>query len=445
MSSLSGLDPITLANSLVSAERAGMDSLLGSQQRKFSSQLTAVNSLSKQLSAFQSLLGELTAGSGLLSNSANLSTAGIAKITAASTAASGQYSLFVEQLAQAHQLALAFDGESWQPPGDGLLSLSLGDQAMSLDLASLAPGSSLTDLRDAINQATDNPGIQASLVRSNGQMQLLLTSQQTGAANRIDLALNGGTPGVAQDQLQAAIAGQRELSAARDALVRLGESNPLSLTSASNRLEGLVDGLTLELTRAQAAGEPPLRVSVGQDSEAIQARVQKFIDDYNELVGQVGNLTSSDKGGALKSDAATRSLMSQLRQPLSQPSGGLTLGQLGIKTDRYGKLSLDNAKLSSTLASQPALLAQGLVGEGGVLARMQQVLEPYLERNGLLGQRSQSLQASLDRVAARQEALDLQMASTYQRYLAQFTQMQSLVSQMEQTSNLFTNYSSGNE
>lgn len=438
-SGITSMDPTTLAQTMVSAERTGMDTLLAGQKTRYQSQLDAVNKLKTQLSTFQTALQGLTTNTALQARSVKTSIDGIASVTAAGSAAAGTYSLFVQQLAQAQQLSFDFSSETWTPPGDGTLKISMNGEDMNLDLSTLPAGGDLRSLRDAINKASDNPGVQAALVRTGGQVKLLLTSSKTGAANQITLSVSGGSAGAAMTELQAAIGTRAELSAAQDATVQFGGSNPITISSASNTLDNVIDGLTINLTKAQAAGDQPLQVTIGQDNDAIKKALQSFVDAYNTLVDGVGKLTSSakDSAGALAGDSTTRSLMSQLRGALSSLPGGVTLSQLGLKTDRYGKLSIDDKGLEKTLANNPDTIKTALQDKGGVFDTMLNTLNPQLKYKGLLTTRADNLQSSLNRVADRQEQLDTRMDMVYKRYLAQFTAMQNLVAQMQQSSALF--------
>jgi len=433
------MDPTTLAQTMVNAERTGMDTLLANQKAKFQGQLDAVNKLKTQLTNFQTALQNLTTNTALQARSVTTSSDGLATVAASSSAAPGTYSIFVQQLAQAQQLSYDFSSETWTPPSDGTLTIRMNGKEMNLDLSTLPAGSDLRSVRDAINKASDNPGVQATLVRTGGQVKLLLTSTKTGEANQISMSVSGGTASTAMTELQAALGTRTELSAAQDAKVQFGGTNPITISSSSNTLENAIDGLTINLTKAQNTGDQPLQVTIGQDSDAMKKALQSFVDSYNTLVDGMNALTSTstDNPGALASDSTTRSLMNQLRSALSNLPDGVTLSQLGLKTDRYGKLGLDETGLNKTLANNPDIIKTALQDKGGVFDQMQSILTPQLKYNGLLTSRTTNIQSSLDRVVDRQDQLDTRMEMVYNRYLSQFTAMQSLVTQMQQSSSLF--------
>jgi flagellar hook-associated protein 2 len=58
---------------------------------------------------------------------------------------------------------------------------------MSRRCVSVASDTTLTGVRDAINQASDNPGIKASIIKVDSGSQLMLTSDKVGAANTLSV------------------------------------------------------------------------------------------------------------------------------------------------------------------------------------------------------------------------------------------------------------------
>lgn len=432
------IDPTTMAQTLVSAERQGMDQLLSKKATTIKNQLSGISTLSSKLSTFQTLLKDLNKVSTLQAQSTTLSQEGVVKASSNGQAAVGQYSLFVQQLAQAHQLGFSFASETAPMPADGTFSVTVNGNSMDLNLNTLPAGATLKDLATGINNSATNPGVQASVVRTGSSVQLMLTSKETGAVNAISsVAYVPGAGGVASDDLIASIAGKSVISQAKDAIVKLGADNPLTITSSSNKLTTVVDGLTLDLSKAQAVGDAPIQLTVGQDPQAMTAALQKFVDGYNSLVGDLGKLTSREGNGALAGDSSAKSLISLLRTQIRQLPGGMTLSSLGIKSDKSGSLSVDSAALQKSLTSDPTLLTKALQGDSGLLKTLQSATESYTSRTGIIKQRKESLQRDQTQISDKQDALDTRMERTYQRYLQQFTQLNSLMSQMSQTSSLF--------
>ncbi len=422
------IDPASMAMQLVAIERKNMDKLLKKQMDSIKGQQSAISTLTTKLSSFQTMLKDLNKASNLQAQKATMSQEGIMTVTSNGKASSGQYNFFVEQLAQSHQVGLSLDSETAPLPADGVFSLTVKGKSVDIDLASLPAGATVKDLVSHINNAKDNPGVKATLVRTDGKVNMVLTSKESGKENAITVKYSGD----AGSSLGTAVAKQSEITKAQDAKLQMGGNNPLTITSASNKIENVVDGLTLQLTKAQKSGDAPLQVTVEQDKEAVTGSLKKFVDSYNELVDELAKMTSSDPKapGALSSDSGVRSLKSMLANSVRDLPNGLSLSSLGIKTDKTGKLSFNETDFNKALEKDPELLGKALMGDDGLLKRMSDSLDPYTKRDGALKGRKSGLEASEKRVNERMEALDRRMNSAYKRYLNQFTTMNQMMQTM---------------
>ncbi len=422
------VDPASMAMQLVAIERQNMDKLLKKQMDSIKGQQSAISTLTTKLSSFQTMLKDLNKASNLQAQKAVMSQEGIMTVTSNGKASSGQYNFFVKQLAQSHQVGLSLDSETTPLPADGVFSLTVKGKSVDIDLATLPAGSTVKDLVSHINNAKDNPGVKATLVRTDGKVNMVLTSKDSGKENAITVNYSGDL----NSSLGIAVTNKSEITKAQDAELQMGGDNPLTITSASNKIENVVDGLTLQLTKAQKSGDAPLQVTVEQDKEAVTGSLKKFVDSYNELVDELAKMTSSDPKapGALSSDSGVRSLKSALANSVRDLPNGLSLGSLGIKTDKTGKLSFSETDFNKALEKDPELLGKALMGDDGLLKRMSDSLDPYTKRDGALKGRKSSLEAGEKRVNERMEALDRRMNSAYKRYLNQFTTMNQMMQTM---------------
>jgi len=422
------IDPASMAMQLVAIERQNMDKLLKKQMDSIKGQQSAISTLTTKLSSFQTMLKDLNKASNQQAQKATMSQEGLMTVTSNGKASSGQYNFFVKQLAQSHQVGLSLDSETAPLPADGVFSLTVKGKSVDIDLASLPAGATVKDLVSHINNAKDNPGVKATLVRTDGKVNMVLTSKESGKENAITVNYSGDL----NSSLGIAVTNKSEITKAQDAELQMGGNNPLTITSASNKIENVVDGLTLQLTKAQKSGDAPLQVTVEQDKEAVTGSLKKFVDSYNELVDELAKMTSSDPKapGALSSDSGVRSLKSMLANSVRDLPNGLSLSSLGIKTDKTGKLSFNETDFNKALEKDPELLGKALMGDDGLLKRMSDSLDPYTKRDGALKGRKSCLEASEKRVNERMEALDRRMNSAYKRYLNQFTTMNQMMQTM---------------
>lgn len=440
----------TMATQLAQYDTQYSYARLDRNKTNYTQQQTALNSLSSALSTFESKLSSLNGfSSSILQNKATLSSEGYATANVTSRAQAGSYQFFVKQLASKDQYALqnlAASGmlEIEQPGnkdenGDprfisiNLEDASLKDEEDNLDLSKVAA---------AINAAAreEGLGVKATLVRSNGVTNLILTSEETGSAQALTITGGGDA---------------KQLSTAQDAKVYLGadEASGLELTSASNTFDNIIEGVTLTFTKAHQDGEAPLSIDIAQDNEATKAKVQEFVDAYNALMGEIRKLTASgsedSKRGALAGDGTVRSIKSMIdniiRKGVTVDGQQISLVSLGISSTREGNLTLDSSRLEKTLATNPNVLETLFKGAGGddkgilgALLNRETGLAKYTSSvNGILKNRKDSVTDSLKRIERERERVDTQYDNLYQRYLAQYTNLVSIMNQMSQTSSLY--------
>ncbi len=155
------------------------------------------------------------------------------------------------------------------------------------------------------------------------------------------------------------------------------------------------------------------------------------MESYNALVKQI----STDSG--LNTDSMARSISNSMRQSFQQLYDGAPLTSVGIKFDRNGVLSVDSAQLQKALTEDSAKIDKMLVSDTGLFSGLQERLEPYTKRFGLMTDKQQTLQASLDLVTTKQKRHDYSMDLVYKRYLGQFTQMQVTIAQLESSMSNF--------
>tara|TARA_Y100000782_G_scaffold115466_1_gene158855 strand:- start:8316 stop:9608 length:1293 start_codon:yes stop_codon:yes gene_type:complete len=430
MTSALSIDPANLASQYTQIERQAKDQILSTQYAKYNNQIKAFTQLKNDLSDFFDALEDYQdPDTGLLTNTASVSSETNMNVTASADAVSGDYDIFVEQLAQAHQIALSFDPS--QPLStDGELAVSLGTDSFSVDLAGLPAGATLTDLASAINNHADNSGVKATLMRSGSETFLVLTSEESGAANTVSTTF---TPSADANgaNISNAIASQQELTSAQDAIVKLGANSNITVTSTSNQLDNVIDGVSINLTQAQQAGETPIKVSVAQDNEKSVENIQQFVDKFNTLLSSINN------NDALKRDVMASGIGRSLRNDFQGEFAGKTLFSIGIEFDRYGKLSIDKGKLEDAIATQPEQLTHMLTGADGLMAKLEQRVEPYTKSYGLINDKKNTLQASLNLVTDKQQRHEYSMEQVYNRYLSQFTQMQITISKLESSMGQF--------
>ncbi len=421
-----------MATQLAKYEIQGQLAKANRNQAAYKAQLSALTTLDTALKTFKSAASGLKlAGSSMLVNSASFSQEGYASATVGSKAVAGSYDFFVQQLASKSQLALQGlqDGDL----GSGTLTIGQGGDSFEIDLGAV---STLDELAAAINGAGDNTGVKATLVRSNGQVNLVLTSEKTGADQAISLSAGGNAA------FQGAVAGRQELSVARDAIVRLGGEGGIELSSTSNTFDNIIDGVSLTFSKAHKAGDTPLTIEIGQDQKATKEKAQTFVSAFNALMTSFDSLTASggESGGRgpLAGDASVRAIETMLNQLVRTSFGGASLTEFGIVANRNGKLTIDNARFEKAVAANPEGFEKLFTDKGNLLDTLDKNLAVYTSSaGGLLTNRKDTLNTQLRRVDQQFDNIQKQYDSYYSRYLRQYTGLMQTMAAMEQTYGMF--------
>jgi len=254
-----------------------------------------------------------------------------------------------------------------------------------------------------------------------------------------DGAIALDTSGLGDAALAAALDGASELAEARNAVFFLGGASGTRIEQGSNTFTG-VQGVSLEFTAANAT----VALAVTRDDAATTESVKAFVDAYNTLRSSLASLTragdtaAGDPGGAFSGDAGVIALQRRFDDLLRQKVGGTSLQELGITADRTGTLQLDSRRLLAALERDPEALSSVLGdGKSGVTGSMAGYLDTWLSSTaGQLKKRQDNADAIQKALSKREAAVTEQYDRLYTRYLAQFTQVQALNSQMEYTLSL---------
>jgi flagellar hook-associated protein 2 len=434
----SGLNISSLVTQLVTAEGAPEQARLTRKTAQVATQLSALGALKGALAGFQSVLAPLKDVKSFAVNTANSADADIFSATANSTAVAGSYEIEVLQKAGADKLlSKAYAGGASATIGTGSLTISLGGTSFALAIDSTR--NSLSGIRDAINNASNNPGVQASLVVGGDGAHLALTSTATGAAKVLRLSASGGDGGLAQlTYAGVATPNYTVTQAAADAIVKV---SGVSVRSATDTVSGAIDGVSLTLKQADPGNTYTL--TVASDQVAVVGNLQKFVDGYNALRTRLNSLSSynpaTQVAGPMLGDPVLNSVDSQVRRLLLAEVGGISgdyksLASVGITSDASGKLVLNSDKLQTTLAAKPGLLAKLFGSTDGVAARLDAALTQMLGTGSNIAARDKSLASDQKALEAQRTRHVERLQTVQQRYQAQFNALDSTLAAMRRTS-----------
>lgn len=449
---MADINPTSMATQLATAYTQSAQTLITTQTKTAQTTSTALTKLQSALRAFESSLTGLSGKSSLQQYSANFSSTAYGTATASSTAQPGSYSVFVEQVATTNQVAYS-DLPAVPVATGGPINVNLADgSSFSVNLSAADQDGdgtlSQAEIARAINQASGNSGkVTAMIVTVGGSSQLVMSSGQSGQSGAITLDASG----LPASTLKTSLSNPTQLVAAQDAIIWLGAQNTgIKVQQGSNTFTS-IPGVSMTFTQKMNTGDAPMTLTVASDASGTAANVKSFVDAYNTLEKALDDLTKTGDAKAgtdaavFASDSGVRALRDHLSSTIRQSFGGLRLMDFGVSADRYGVLSLDTTKLNKAVAANPNGLDQvfgkaSLTTSSGVLGSLDKYMDVWLNSaTGQIKNRQTSVQQAQKSLTDRQTRLDAQYNNFYQRYLQQFSQLQTLQSQMSQTSGLMSN------
>lgn len=444
---MSSIDPATMAKQLATIETQKFQQRYSTQKSEYQDKLSAFGKIESALREFRTSVNEMNkSDSGIIKNTASTTEDGFFSASADSKALTGSYQIFVEQVASAHQVSTGMPNDleaTTQVPTTGTLSFTIDGETLALDLSSIDSDgdgvATIADLNSAINNHPDNPGVNATLVRSNGKTHFMLASEKTGLKNSINVTASG----TGEAWFESAFATLKEISPARDAVIWLGAKDTgLKLTESKNTFSNAIEGVDITLNKAQKSGDSAIGMDISADKSGTKEQLNKFVEAYNSLMSKVNEYSKvkgeDKKRPILANDPTLRSIDSQLKSIVRGSFSGLRLNEIGIEIDRNGKMKIDADKLEKAQLNKSSALENLFNGDDQLLDSIDKAIGPYLQfSSGLFKSRKDSLRESISRVGDKQVALDRKYKMSYDRYIKQFTQMNTLMRQMNQTMSLF--------
>jgi len=378
----SGLLTSELAESIVSAERAGEDFILDAKATRVEANITAYGAVKSALSSMNSAASKLASEGAITKTVASSSDESAFTAVTNSTAGTGSYSLNVAQVAKSHTLASKQYESVSDTVGTGTITINFGATSFDgsddydtftqdstkpeLTLELDSTNNTLGGIRDAINNHKTNKNVTASLVNDGTGYRLLLTSKDTGASNTMAITVSGDTG------LQSLAYNASQLDENSNMkMTQKGQSaeltvNGLDITSESNALDEVVKGVTIKLTGDTEGKEVTLNVE--RDLDDLSENVNEFITSYNEYKDVYDQLTQynseEETAGILLGDSTLRGIQTQVKRALNELADGLggeyqSLIDIGISTDQNDdfKLVFNKGKFESAINDDAASVA----------------------------------------------------------------------------------------
>jgi flagellar hook-associated protein 2 len=213
--------------------------------------------------------------------------------------------------------------------------------------ANLVVSGSLHRVDTSAINFTQQASLNASVIQDANGARLAIVSNSSGAPGNLTLT------GILHQTNNTAI-NFTQASAGVNAVLSV-DSVPIS--SATNQVSNVINGVTLNLTAPTPAGTPA-SLTVSPDTASIINGINDFVSAYNTAITALNTqfaVNSSGTAQPLEADGSLRDAQQQLLSAItystSGTGGAVNLATLGINTNNDGTLSVDSGALSNALAS----------------------------------------------------------------------------------------------
>jgi flagellar hook-associated protein 2 len=455
----SGLDVNSIITQLMAIESQPLTAL----QAKATTIQSTVSEYGKMKSAV-STLNDLAAklASTTTWGQTTVSSSNPAAVTAATSgSAAGSYSVEVQSLASVQTLSSGVFASTTSTPGAGTLNIELGTWgsgqtsftpktgATSINV-DITATDTLADVRDKINAT--GAGVTALIMTDASGSRLLMRSNTSGADNAFRTTVtdadgnNTDAAGLSQFAFGTAT---KNLSLNQTAANAAATINGLPVTSSTNTLANIVDGLSLTLSAVTTAA---VNVGVVPDSASLKKTLTDFAAAYSAVIALIATDTKYDattkKGGILQGDSAAVGLQRQLRTLAGSSSGASTvfshLSDMGLQLQADGSMTVNATKLDSAMANLPELKKafSNLGGSDATLngfgKQFRDMTSAILGIEGALATRSDGLSQKLSRNQTDQDSMNVRLAGIEKRLRAQYTALDTAMAQLNSSSAYIT-------
>ncbi|WP_457334765.1 flagellar filament capping protein FliD [Rhizobacter sp. P5_C2] len=433
----SGLDVESIITKLMAVEKLPV-AQLQTEATKVQTKISAYGSIQSAVSSFRDAAQALTRSATWGATTASSADASSITVSSGSSAAAGNYAVSVSKLAAAQSVASTSFASSSTVVGEGGLTIDVGSWDVtepgfkaratinSMNIA-ISATDTLADVRDKINAAAG--GVSASIVTDSSGARLVLSSSSTGVDNGFRVTASGSGPSAFAYDATDGSAAMTRTQTASDAKAKI---NGLEITSASNTLNDVVQGLTMNLQKVTTGD---VQVSVAQDNTSIKSALTNFTAAYNGLASLLKTQTKYDDAtktaGTLQGDSTAVSLQRQLRSMLtgtgSASSAFPTLSSIGLEIQTDGTLKISDTKLTSALGNltemKKAFANSDTVDSAndGFAQKLRALGDQVLGTDGSLAARTTGLNSSLKDNQERQDNITDRMTATEKRLRAQYT------------------------
>jgi flagellar hook-associated protein 2 len=339
---------------------------------------------------------------------------------------------------------------STEAVGSGTLTFDSDDNNFTVAIAAT---DTLSDIMETINNNGTNDSVRASIMNDGTSDYLVFSSRESGAAHAITVTATdddtNNIDGAGISQFTTAnmtastnIENMAEVDVATDASIII--DGTIAVSNSTNNFKGVIDGVDITVNKAHTVDDDLSKISISENNDNVAVGLNTFITNFNSLLDLSEQLGKSGEDGAgpLSGDSLLRGVMTKLRSQFNKEfdvgnGESLSLSQLGVRTERSGKLSLDKSTLDDLLNDNPDKVQSFFVGKddkSGFVTDIQDFIGFYSDSDGLIQQRIDGKNTQIDKLGSDLESFSRKMDSLEARLFSQYNAMDLIVSQMNSTS-----------
>ncbi|TDF39431.1 flagellar hook protein [Alteromonadaceae bacterium M269] len=462
----SGLALDDLVTQLLDAERAPREARIQEREDSLDAVISGIGQLQSRLSDFEDSVEAITRNFSDSTRTAVVDNpddddenpdTGAISAEASNSATRGIFEIEVSQLASGSRIetAAAADGgfsattDTVLSAGTGSLTFSVGtENSFTINLSA---GATLLDFRNAINDAEDNFGVNASIINTgtpDGGARLVFSSEITGAGN--DLVINNDNAIAELDRVS-------NLTPVQSAQNAIATIDGIEVQSDTNEFENTIENVAFTANEVSPLSNDGINretstLNIGFDTDGFDSNIRDFVDNFNNLISEIDTLTrfgesELEEDGPLAGDFLPRNIIAGISNILSgavESSELGTLFQVGVTFNDDGELEItdfDNIGLGSGEDRLESALEDNFDDivslftdpDQGIGTLLEDFLSEFTRAGGLIPSRQTSLREERDLLFDERERLDLQLFNSEQILRDRFQNLDATVAQLNRT------------
>ncbi len=455
----SGLDTQALIDATINASRQSRVKPNQDRLTELEGTNTSLEDLSKKLNTLKDALDPFTTlNGGGVSKTGTSSKESVVSATATATAANGSYSVTVSALASNHTYSfnqtysavtegIQDDLTGAESEADRTVTFTVGSGAEQETVSVVIKDGdfSIRNYVDAFNAVSNKA--RASLVNvgttSSPAYKIVISSLYEGTEK--------GT--VARSALGASLTNLSAYSESAAANSSLSITGIGTITRSTNSISDVIPGVNLALSSTGTS-----TVKIAEDAPSTITKVQQFVDAYNDLLNFIteNNKVTEEKQGKeitnifapLATSRLDDNVLFSLRSELSKvvASGGSTVNvfsDLGITTDRDGKLKFDSSKLQEAISSEVTSVSSIMSAFADATAMTGGVINQYTRYNGLLDIAINANKTTIEDLNERIADAEAQLERQAEMLRARYARLESTMGKLQSQQSSLTSALAG--